>query len=498
MKLMLGIDPTGGLDPWSEAIVWSTEFWYSQYKPISLTATASSTQATLYLASKALHPFKHCDAYFDDVSLTIEAGDGDPAPGPDPGGYPARAMVVAYGLIPDRLTRRDLYQLASDQGITVTPSHDHAQAWPPGARSYTIDVYNVPEHHKNDLRSYYRPDIDLNFQVHTETPPPPPPPPTPVDPPAGGEGEPSPYPLRSKCLIGLHSGFRGEKSDSYLRTSRTTIQKHFTAGDCWHVKTVDPRCITIWRRYVGNEEGRIGEKPTIRESAQWYLDLYSEEIETAAHNLGLTVSQLLSCIDGIESLNETIPTRNRPQLRRSVEFDVDFAELCAERYGDELVTVLSCGAVGNPDVDEVDELLPAAAAVHSLGGFLGYHPYWTCNEATSFLETHWQYHAGRWMEWDKTFTAAGYYPRYALGEGGCVYAWDGVNFNSGLGWKSCGDIEAYLVDIAKWNARANTWNAVHANRCAGIALFGYCNWGWDNFELGHGDVDLIARWAATL
>jgi len=94
MELMVGIDPSGGLDPWSEDVVWSIQFWYSGYKSISLTVPASGSQATLYLASKTLHPFKHCDAYFDDVELVVEAGTGDPIPGPDPDGYPARAMVV--------------------------------------------------------------------------------------------------------------------------------------------------------------------------------------------------------------------------------------------------------------------------------------------------------------------------------------------------------------------------------------------------------------------
>ncbi|MCJ7736047.1 MAG: hypothetical protein MUQ10_01860, partial [Anaerolineae bacterium] len=87
------------------------------------------------------------------------------------------------------------------------------------------------------------------------------------------------------------------------------------------------------------------------------------------------------------------------------------------------------------------------------------------------------------------------YPRYISGEGGIVYAWDGVSFDSGLGWKACGSFEKYLATIAIFNEKCLAWNKEHANRFAGMTLFGYANWGWDNFELGDGDVTLLQGWA---
>ena len=92
----------------------------------------------------------------------------------------------------------------------------------------------------------------------------------------------------------------------------------------------------------------------------------------------------------------------------------------------------------------------------------------------------------------------GHYPRYALGRG---------RLRLCLGWRQ---LQQWPRLEELWGHRESTsstspsgtrepWTGtLHANRCAGIALFGYCNWGWDNFELGHGDVDLIARWASTL
>jgi hypothetical protein len=145
-------------------------------------------------------------------------------------------------------------------------------------------------------------------------------------------------------------------------------------------------------------------------------------------------------------------------------------------------------------------LLPAARAAYELGGALGYHAYWTANRERSFLTSpdHWPYHAGRWMEWDKVFRADGIYPRYVATEGGIVYAPDGVTFNSGRGWKSCGSFERYLEDLAEYNRRVRAWNAEHANRCFGIHIFCYAQYGWGDFELGDGEVDLLIDWSKTL
>jgi hypothetical protein len=177
---------------------------------------------------------------------------------------------------------------------------------------------------------------------------------------------------------------------------------------------------------------------------------------------------------------------------------VCFAEKLYARYGDLVAPCLLNTAIGNPLESEVSLLIPAAQASVDHHGFLGYHSYWTRNETQGFIELYWQWHAGRWMEWDTVFRAAGIYPRYALGEGGIVYAPDGVSFNSGKGWKSCGSFEKYLQDIQIFNERVKIWNAEHANRCAGITLFGYGNWGWSDFELGDGEISLLQQWSTTL
>ena len=175
-----------------------------------------------------------------------------------------------------------------------------------------------------------------------------------------------------------------------------------------------------------------------------------------------------------------------------------FAEETARRYGNAVGAVLLCGAVGNPHETEVPLLLPAAKAAVKYGGFLGYHSYWMQDETTSYLAPKWVWHAGRWMAWDIYFRSQGVYPRYASGEGGICYARGGVSFDSGLGWKACGGFLTYLEALDLFNTTALAWNAEHGNRFYGLTIFGYGNWGWDSFELGDGEVNLLIDWARGL
>ncbi|MBN1640617.1 MAG: hypothetical protein JXA09_05215 [Anaerolineae bacterium] len=74
MHMRIGIDPTGGTNPWSGNIVWSGEqnpldTWVS----LSIEAIARSDKVTVYTYSAPDYPTKHNDVYWDDASLTIVA-----------------------------------------------------------------------------------------------------------------------------------------------------------------------------------------------------------------------------------------------------------------------------------------------------------------------------------------------------------------------------------------------------------------------------------------
>jgi hypothetical protein len=66
----VGIDPTGGADWRSEAIVWgATRVQYDYFEPFFVTATAQSDALTVYAYSHPEWPVKHNDAYWDDANL---------------------------------------------------------------------------------------------------------------------------------------------------------------------------------------------------------------------------------------------------------------------------------------------------------------------------------------------------------------------------------------------------------------------------------------------
>jgi len=90
MSMRIGIDPTGGANPWSPSIVWSgygnpLDAWgYFEVE-----ATAQGSVVTVFLQSHPDWPKQNQDSYFDDASLVV-VGDA-----PAPAAQPQAAAVVA-------------------------------------------------------------------------------------------------------------------------------------------------------------------------------------------------------------------------------------------------------------------------------------------------------------------------------------------------------------------------------------------------------------------
>jgi LysM repeat protein len=75
MHLRVGIDPTGGNDPWSKDIVWSTEHEaYDQFTRFEVEAVARSSKVTVFTHSRPEFPMEHNDVYVDDAELTLIGG----------------------------------------------------------------------------------------------------------------------------------------------------------------------------------------------------------------------------------------------------------------------------------------------------------------------------------------------------------------------------------------------------------------------------------------
>lgn len=69
----VGIDPTGGTDPFANTVIWGEGYHiYNGYcQELSVEAIAQGDTVTVFLCNRTLWAFQHNDAYWDDVELTV-------------------------------------------------------------------------------------------------------------------------------------------------------------------------------------------------------------------------------------------------------------------------------------------------------------------------------------------------------------------------------------------------------------------------------------------
>jgi hypothetical protein len=91
-SFMVGIDPTGGVNPYVETVVWGpAAHIYNEYRQVPpVEATAQAETVTVFLRSRTLWKFKHNDAYWDTAELV--AINVSPTPQP-PAGTPSKLGI---------------------------------------------------------------------------------------------------------------------------------------------------------------------------------------------------------------------------------------------------------------------------------------------------------------------------------------------------------------------------------------------------------------------
>ena len=83
-KVRIGIDPTGGVDPWSPDIVWSEEVWEPYDAFVELSARAvSQGQVTVWTYAWFEWPGAWCDTYWDTATWIVEDPYVPPTTPPD-------------------------------------------------------------------------------------------------------------------------------------------------------------------------------------------------------------------------------------------------------------------------------------------------------------------------------------------------------------------------------------------------------------------------------
>jgi len=476
MDVGVGIDPTGGTDWTSPAVVWTWKSYYDEPWALELEVPDCGPTVTVFLRSVTRWPFKHCDAYWDDASLEIVE-----YATPECRGLPREDYARTVNVIPASATAErasDIFAMAWANGRqTVTGSYDDAGIGDLTEKTAVLwDIPLTEQPRYRDFYDQYYPGTRVVFQGDAGGAVEP-------EPPTGGE--PTAYPDPG-VLIGLHSQRTKDGWLDYYRRTKAAVFKGFTVAQCVAAKQASPDTLVVFRRHVDNDGAYIN-APDLVASARALLDLYAAEFAAYSQASGMSVSDILKHIDVLESVNEVIGTRD-PELEPSVAFDVAFADAIRLRYGHQVSAGLLTVAVGNPHESEVIKLLPAARKAYEDGHYIGYHPYWSANTERSWLAEKWQWHAGRWCEWDRVFTAHGVYPRYYGGEGGICFAPDGDSFQASRGWKSCGAFARYIGDLALFDRLARAWNATHGNRFRGMAVFCYGGWGWEDFDFEPGDL----------
>jgi murein DD-endopeptidase MepM/ murein hydrolase activator NlpD len=153
---VLGIDPTGGQDPTSSAIVWGTPAAiYNCYDSVpNVEAIAQSDRVTVYLRSDTLWAFKHNDAYWDDVALEIV----EPAPEPDPPmGLPRVQYPRAYNVVPPDTSPDKAAEIFLDGWIrskeTAGGSYDDAGIG--DLENKTANLHLIPADDRREYIDFY-------------------------------------------------------------------------------------------------------------------------------------------------------------------------------------------------------------------------------------------------------------------------------------------------------------------------------------------------------
>jgi len=514
----VGIDPTGGLSPFGDAVVWgaSATSLNAYHDLPAVSAVAQSERATLFTEHLFRWPFKHCDAYYDGAVFAVSQDQPAHDAWVDGREFYERTYLLLHPGADSAWAEAAMRTVWDAQRWTVGGSADDAGIGPRDGRrvvavnpsGWVDDLEGFVDAHYFGLE--YVPieaatvaemvtaleamisgdddddDDDDDGDPGDEEPP--------------TTDAPRLTNLPRNLAGGLHAMGVFAHWQEMVQQAPPGILKVFSAGDAFECglfaramepEAERPKTRSVWRKYVSNDGAWVNVADR-RASARSFVELYKQEAATAARNLGITEAELLRHIDYISDLNEVIGTWD-PETPRAVEFGCYAAEEVEAWAGDLLRYAFGAVAVGNPHETEVPLLMPWAQMSHERGHIIDYHGYWTATRERSFLEDHWAYHAGRWTAWDDVFTAHGYYPLYMAGEAGVVasHSADGTDFGGGESWKALGDFPNYLAMIRRKNELIRAWNATHGDRMLGDALFTAKFWGWDHFLIGDGDVALL-------
>ena len=479
----VGIDPTGGLNPYADTVAWG-DGWhiYNGYGVLTAEATAEAETVTVFLRSCTLWPFKHNDAYWDAVELVAVE---EP---PDGRGQPRVQYERTYALLPQGTTLA--MALAAMEGaypkrLTVGFSADDAGIGDLDERNIiAVNPLQWPDDLPAFFSEYYP---DVGYEPVTAS--------TPAELVAvlkaldgnGDEPPPPPEPRLTRGHIGLHLQNNAAGVTEFVRDVQPSVMKVVEGFErAIPILGASPHTTMVLRHYNNNYDG-ILDAADPHVGAQRWLDQFKDSVI----NLARQTDAMLY----VESINEVMPSLNEEAVMRAVNLDMAFIDVVMGLGLDNVRPAVFCVAVGNPHESEYPLLVPLARKCEQAGGLMGIHNYWPGNPNASGPDELWQYLAGRWIGMDEVFVADGIYVKWYGGESGIVGGEWGegwVSLKPFDGWKSpeClnGNWEKYLSEIARMDELTAEWNITHGDRFVGSVLFTTSGPGWGSFDIGTAEI----------
>ena len=156
MRMKVGIDPTGGTDPWSGRIVWSSEANpLDTWQQLAVEATAAGTAVTVFTHSAPPWPTKHNDVYWDNASLVATAPPPPPTNTPRPYVPPPTATPVPPTPTPTEtptITPTPTHTPTPTPVHTATPTPTHTPTVTPTPVTGSVCVLSFDDRNGNRLR----------------------------------------------------------------------------------------------------------------------------------------------------------------------------------------------------------------------------------------------------------------------------------------------------------------------------------------------------------
>lgn len=478
----VGIDPMGGTNPFADTVVWSDRrSIYNGYcYEMAVEATAEAGTVTVFLRSVTLWPFKHNDAYWDDVTLE-RIGETEPEPGR---GAPREQYARTYNVIPASATEDEAVAVFLEgwrkARQTAGGSYDDAGIGDLDKRQ--ANLYGIPQGERQEYVDFYEqyyPGVEVAFKV------------IPGD--NGGNGD-EPEPDSVYTPVSLHIQVMREGCEAYIRAVQPRFAVVFSLQDVLLVKEWFPDCLVFFRQHVAGYDEWYNNPDYVQAGREW-IDLFRDSMVATAQELQARYpDDPRKARFGVMAYNELYPGHDAPDIiEHVVNMDIGFIHALAET-GLNVAAGVLMAAVGCPNPKQYPLLIPLAAEIEEHDAVATYHGYWLGNPDYGGPDHLWEHLGGRYQAMDDVIREAGYHITWACGESGVVGGesgdW-GVCLNPNSGWldpDECygGDLDRMLADTARVMELDEAWNWEHGDRFLGRVYFttgaDYTGWKWFQWQ----------------